>query len=98
VLSPALLEPGTDELHKQLLDGNSKRFTEFRRRFHGLDGFTFVSAEPGYRLESGRAYSDPRRIIKNSYITIGYADRLLVKVKIEEMALIGGKYYIIKLD
>ena len=98
MVSPALLEHGIEALHKQLLEGNAKRFTEFRTRLKDLAGFRVVSAEVGYRLEQAESYADPEHILKNSYVTVGFANRLLLKIRIEDMVLIGGKYYIIQLD
>ena len=98
VLAPKVLERGTEALHKQMLEANAKRFAEFRKRFQDLEGFQFVSAEVGYRLERADTYSDPKLILKNSYFTIGYANRIILKIKIEDMVFIGGKYYIIQLD
>lgn len=98
VVSPTLLERGIEPLHKQLLEANAKRFTEFRTRFKDLAGFRFVSAEAGYRLEQAEAYADPELVLKNSYFTVGFANRLILKIKIEDMVLIGGNYYIITLD
>lgn len=98
VLSPKVLERGTEALHNQMLEGNAKRFAEFRKRFQDLGGFQFVSADAGYRLERADAYADPKLILKNSHFTIGYANRIIVKIKIEDMVLMGGKYYIIQLD
>ena len=79
-------------------EGNAKRFTEFRKKFQDLEGFEFFSADVGYRPEQAESYSDPKLILKNSYITMAYANRIIVKIKIEDMVLIGGKYYIVQLD
>ena len=98
VLSPKQLERGADALHKLLLEGNAKRFKEFRKGFQDLNGFTFTLAEVGYRSERAEMYADPKLALKNSYFTIAYANRIMVRIKIEDMVLIGGKYYVIQMD
>ena len=98
VFRPKLLQHGRDTLHKMIVDGNTKRFTEFRRKLGSLEGFKYVGAEHGYRLSRSEAYADPRLVLKNSYVVMADANRLIVKVKLEEVVYIGGKYQLTKLD
>lgn len=98
VFRPKLLQHGRDTLHKMIVDGNTKRFTEFRRKLGSLEGFKYVRAEHGYRLSRSEAYADPRLVLKNSYVVMADANRLIVKVKLEEVVYIGGKYQLTKLD
>ncbi|MFP6658221.1 MAG: hypothetical protein VB853_08555 [Pirellulales bacterium] len=63
-----------------------------------LEGFKYVRAEHGYRLSRSEAYADPRLVLKNSYVVMADANRLIVRVKLEEVVYIGGKYQLTKLD
>ena len=98
VFSPELLQHGRDTLHKVIVEGNTKRFTEFRVKLGSLEGFKYVRAEHGYRLSRSEAYADPSLVLKNSYVVMAYGNRLIVKVKLEELVYIGGKYHLTKLD
>ncbi|MFP6901322.1 MAG: hypothetical protein VCA36_10290 [Opitutales bacterium] len=81
-----------------ILEGNTKRFTEFRRKLGSLEEFKYLRAEHGYRLSGSEAYAAPSLVLKNSYVVMAYANRLIVKVKLEELVYIGGKYHLTKLD
>ena len=98
VFSPKLLQHGRDTLHKMIIEGNTKRFTEFRQKLGSLEGFKYVRAEHGYRLSKSEAHADPRLVLKNSYVVMAYANRLIVKIKLEELVYIGGKYHLTALD
>ncbi len=98
VFSPKLLQNGRNSLHKMIVEGNTKRFNEYRRKLGSLEGFKYLRAEHGYRLIKSETYSAPRLVLKNSYVVMAYANRLIVKVKIEDLVYIGGKYHLTKLD
>ena len=98
VVTPKLRERGIGELHKKILEGNTKRFAEFRDRFKDLTGFEFSSTSIGCRLDRSDAYADPRLVLKNSCFTIAYANRMTVRIEIEELVFMRGKYYLMKLD
>jgi hypothetical protein len=36
--------------------------------------------------------------MKNSYVVFAHANRVEIKVKIEEMVFIGGKCYVVEID
>jgi len=38
------------------------------------------------------------RPMKNSYVVFAYANRVEIKVKIEEMVFVAGKCYIMEID
>ena len=98
VFSPKLLQNGRNPLHKMIVEGNTKRFNEYRRKLGNLEGFKYLRAEHGYRLIKSETYSAPRLVLKNSYVVMAYANRLIVKVKLEDLVYIGGKYHLTKLD
>ena len=98
VFRPKLLQRGRDTLHKMIVEGNTKRFAEFRRKLGSLEGFKYVRSEHGYRLTRSEVYADPRLVLKNSYVVMADANRLIVKIKLEEVVYIGGKYHLTKLD
>ena len=98
VFSPKLLQNGRNPLHKMIVEGNTKRFNEYRRKLGNLEGFKYLRAEHGYRLIKSETYSAPRLVLKNSYVVMAYANRLIVKVKLEDLVYIGGKYHLTALD
>ncbi len=98
VFSPKLLQHGRNSLHKMIVEGNTKRFNEYRRKLGSLEGFKYVSSEHGYRLTRSEVYADPRLVLKNSYVVMADANRLIVKIKLEEVVYIGGKCHLTKLD
>ena len=98
VLSPKLIERAEGKLHQVIVDGNTKTFVTLRRKLGSLEGFKFVRAEHGYRLQKSQSYRDPKPVLKNSYVVLADGNRLIVKIKLEELIFIDGQYHLVKLD
>lgn len=98
VLSPKLIERAGDKLHQVIVNGNTRVFVTLRQKLGNLEGLKFVRAEHGYRLQKSQSYRDPKPVLKNSYVVLADGNRLIVKIKLEELVFIDGKYHLVKLD
>ena len=98
VLSPKLIERAGGKMHQVIVDGNTRAFVTLRQKLGNLEGFKFVRAEHGYRLKKSQWYPDPKPVLKNSYVVLADGNRLIVKIKLEELVFIDGKYHLVKLD
>ncbi|MDP7014844.1 MAG: HEAT repeat domain-containing protein [Pirellulaceae bacterium] len=88
---------GGEALYGKMTAANTKRFREYRTMFNDLSRATIVRVEPG-RLGVSEFYAPGVRMLKNSYVTLAYANRVSIKLKIEEMVLVDGKCYIVEID
>jgi Holliday junction resolvase RusA-like endonuclease len=43
-------------------------------------------------------YADDVRVLKNSFVTFAYSNRVVVKIKIEEMVCVDGAFFIVEID
>jgi hypothetical protein len=98
ILSPEFLKGTPVDLHRLLVEGNLQRFREFRGHFQDLKGFEYRLDDLGYRETNAALYSEPRRALHNTYITVAYAHRLILKIRVEDVVLVDGKCYLFKLD
>jgi hypothetical protein len=76
---------------------NTQRFTEFRSVCGDLTKVSSTSFQPG-RTFTSDFYAPGVRAMKNSYVVLAYANRVEIKVKIEEMVSVGNKCYIVEID
>jgi len=85
------------KIHQQIIEGNLLRFKEWRAMFADLSKLTVQGFEPGYLLKADYL-ADDARVMHNAYAVLGYANRIIIKLKIEDLFFYGGKWYIVKLD
>ena len=98
VLSPQVLEKADlDVLYGKMVSGNTQRFVEFRATCGDLSKMSAIAFQAGTLVKSD-FYAPGARVMKNSFVTLAYANRVEIKVKIEEMVFVGGKCYIAKID
>ena len=98
IFSPKLLEE-TDEkrLYQELINANMARFKELRSILGDTSNLSVNQFEQGHATMSS-VFAPKVRVMKNSYVVLTYANRVIVKVKIEEMIYMDGKCYIVELD
>jgi hypothetical protein len=62
-----------------------------------LSKMSSITFQPGHVVKS-KFYAPGTRVMKNSFVTLAYANRVEIKVKIEEMVFVGEKCYIVEID
>ena len=67
-----------------------------RRCGRNLDEMT-VAFQPGQPTQS-RLYGPKVRVMKNAFMVFAHANRVEIKVKIEELVFVGEKCFIVKID
>jgi len=98
VLSPDVLgKMDVDNVYGKMVSANTRRFTEFRAMCGDLSKMSGITFQSGKPVKSD-FYAPDARVMKNSFVTLGYANRVEIKVKIEEMVLVDGKCYIVEID
>ena len=98
VLNANVLED-TDEdtLYAKMVKANTQRFREFRSMFTDLSKTSIITFQAGHMAKSD-FYTDGVRMMKNSFVTLAYSNRVEVKIKIEEMVAVDGKFFIVEID
>lgn len=86
-----------DQLYQKMVKSNLTRFKELRSMLGDTSKLSVSSYESGKEMQSS-TYATKVRLMKNSYVVLAYANRVIVKVKIEEMVFFEGKCYIVELD
>lgn len=97
VVTPAVLQKAP-KLAALIAVGNAKRITALRTRFTQLTRYTFVRGAPGYRLVRSSFYRAPAAVLKNSYLELTDAHRIVIRIKLEEVVFVGDRCYLVKLD
>jgi hypothetical protein len=98
VLSPRILDgKDIDSLYVKFVSGTTQRFIEFRDMCGDMSKLSAVSFQPGYLVESESHAADVR-VMRNSFVVFAYANRVEIKVKIEDMVFVDGKCYILAID
>ena len=92
-----LADVDAEDMHEKMLKANHVRFQEYRSLFNDLSKASVVTFDPG-TVATSDFYAASARVMKNSFVTLAYANRVAVKIKIEEMAFIDGTWYIVELD
>jgi hypothetical protein len=97
VVSQKQLATRPEAWHRAVLEENARRFKDLRNKFQDMREFAFSSAEVGRRIKQSALYADLNPVLKNANLSIAYTNRMVVRIKIEDMVQIGGQYYVIKL-
>ena len=98
ILSQKALEGNEiDSIYAKMVSVNTQRFTEFRSMCGDLSKMSSITFQPGHAVKSD-FYAPGVRAMKNSFVVLAYANRVEIKVKIEEMVFVGGKCYIVEID
>lgn len=98
VLSKEILaENDPDKLYARMVEGNLKRFAEYHSIVADTSRLTIIGFEAGRPVES-EFYRPNVRVMENSYATLAYANRVIVKLKIEEMVFVGDQCFIVEID
>ncbi len=98
-LSPkAFEEKEIDPLYAKIVSANTQLFTEFRAMCGDLSKMSSITFQPGHVVAKSYLYAPGVRGIKNSYVVFAHANRVEIKVKIEDMVFVCGKCYIVKID
>ena len=92
-----LANTDADSLYSTMVTANTQRFREFRSIFNDLSKTDIITFHAGHMAKSD-FYADGVRMMKDSFVTLAYANRVEVKVKIEEMVVIDGKFFIVEID
>jgi hypothetical protein len=92
-----LEEKDADALYTKMVAANTQRFREFRSMFTDLSKTNTVTFQPGHMAKS-EFYADDARMMKNSFVTLAYSNRVEVKIKIEEMVVLDGTFFIVEID
>lgn len=78
--------------HRALIKANLTRFEELRSMLGDVSKFSVTGFEPGW------PQTPKDWLMKDSYVVLACANRVIVRVKIEEMVYLEGECYIVKLD
>lgn len=98
ILNPRVLAgKDVDSLYAKMVTVNTQRFTEFRSMCGDLTKVSSTRFQPGRKFTSD-FYAPGVRAMKNSYVVLAYANRVEIKVKIEEMVFVGNECYIVEID
>ena len=92
-----LADNDADALYTKMVMANTQRFREFRSMFNDLSKTDIFTFHAGHMAKS-KFYADDVRMMKNSFVTLAYANRVEVKIKIEEMVVVDGKFFIVEID
>lgn len=98
VLNPNVLDDSdVGSLYGKMVAANTRRFREFRAVFADLTKTDVITFQPGHMAKS-EFYADGVRLMKNSYVTLAYANRIQVKIKIEEIVFVDDQCWIVEID
>jgi hypothetical protein len=92
-----LKESSAEQLYRKLVQVNLARFGELRSMLGDTSKLLVSGFESG-DVSQPATYAPNVRVMKNSYVVLAYANRVIVKVKIEEMVYVDGQCYIVELD
>jgi hypothetical protein len=92
-----LEEKDADTFYTKMVTANTQRFREFRSMFSDLSKTNTITFQPG-NLAKSEFYADDVRMMKNSFVTLAWANRVEVKIKIEEMVVVNGAFFIVEID
>jgi hypothetical protein len=85
------------ESYTKLVEGNLALFEARTALLGETSTMTVRSCDPGMPAASA-SYLPGTRIVKNARVTLGQDHRVTVTVNVEEMVLVEGRAYIVKLD
>jgi HEAT repeat protein len=88
---------GKDYLYKEMVNENVTHFKELRSTFGNTSRATVSGFEAGSVSQSS-AYSTKVRLMKDAYVILAFANKSIVKIRIEEMIIFDGKCYIMQVD
>ena len=98
ILNPKVLAgKDIDSLYANMVMANTQRFTEFRAMCGDLTKMSSIRFQPGQTVSSD-FYAPGVRVMKNAYVVLAYANRVEIKVKIENMVFVGDRCYIVEID
>jgi hypothetical protein len=84
-------------LYAEMVVGNTRRFIEFRDMCGDMSKLSIITFQPGHLIASDFFAADAR-VMRNSFVYFGYANRVQIRVKIEDMVFVDGKCYIAAMD
>lgn len=86
-----------DELYRQLVSANFQRFRELRATFNDLGHFEVQDVQPGFVVQPAE-FAPQTRVLKNTFVTLAYANRLILRIKLETVVLHEGRCFIVEID
>jgi hypothetical protein len=99
VFTPDIISKSGEGFYSKITGFNQIRFKEWTEVLGNLKKHQWESEFVlGNKLSNTTVYSNNCLVYKNSYIILKYSNRITIKIKIEELVLIQGEYFIIKLD
>ena len=88
VVSRKFLEDSSEEqIYLKMVKANLTRFKELRSLLGDTSKLSVSSFKLGSASQSA-TYAPKVRVMKNSYVVLAYANRVIVKIKIEEMVYV----------
>lgn len=97
VFSDQVINDDANFVYRQMTLSAIERFLEYRRTFSDLSKFTVQTPVLGQKSES-RRYRQGIHVMKNAYVELGNGNRLVIRIKIEDMVWWRGRWYITSID